>query len=93
MNNLLFSSRCTLERGAGTVHTWQSKSPWESDAVFMFFCNFLMPYKKVHPFQIFSAAFSLPNLYNIETRKNSGYTRPTLFVWGTGGEGLGEGGL
>ena len=43
------------------------------------------PLKTVHPFQNFLAVLPPPTLYKVETRKNSGYTRPTLCVgWGEG---------
>ena len=41
----------------------------------------------MHPFQNFLTVLPPPTVYNTETRKNSGYTRPTLFVGR--GEGLG----
>ena len=42
--------------------------------------------KTVHHFRNFLALLLLPTLDKVETRKNSRYTRPTLFVGG--GEGL-----
>ena len=38
------------------------------------------PLKIVHPFRNFLAVLPSPNLYKVETRKKSGYMRPTLFV-------------
>ena len=39
------------------------------------------PLKTVHPFRNFLAVLPSPTLYKVETRKkDSGYTRPTLFV-------------
>lgn len=67
VNNLLFSSGCTLERGAGycTYLAILDKSPWDSDAVFIIFCNFWLPYKTMHPFQNFPAALSRSPVYRI----------------------------
>ena len=51
------------------------------------FLSFLssIPLKTVHHFRHFLAVLPRPTLYKVETRKNSGYTRPTLFVgWGEG---------
>ena len=65
------------------------KSPWDSTAILIFFCHSGFPHKTMRRilFEIF-LQFSLPpappTLYRVETRKkNSGYTRPTLF-WGEG---------
>ena len=42
-----------------------------------------LPLKTVHPFRNFVAVLSPSTLHKVETRKNSGYTRSTLFVrWG-----------
>ena len=38
------------------------------------------PLKTVHPFRNSLVVLPPPTLYKVETRKNSGYTRPTLFV-------------
>ena len=38
------------------------------------------PLKTVHPFRNFLAVLPPPTLYKVETRKNSGYTSPTLFL-------------
>ena len=38
------------------------------------------PLKTVQPFGKFLAVLPPPTLYNLETQKNSGYTRPTMFV-------------
>ena len=38
------------------------------------------PLKTVQPFRNFLAVLPPPTLYKVKTRKNSGYTRPTLFV-------------
>ena len=43
------------------------------------------PLKTVHLFRNFLAVLPPPTLYKVETRKNSGNTRPTVFVgWGEG---------
>ena len=61
------------------------KSPWDSTAIFIFFCDFSVPSKQCILFEIF-LQFSLPTPYaKLKLGKNSGYTRPTLFVgWGEG---------
>ena len=48
------------------------KSPWDSTAIFISFCDPFRNYLAVLP--------PSPTLYKVETRKNSGYTRPALFV-------------
>ena len=55
------------------------KSPWDNTAIFIFFCHFSVP----SFFEIF-LQFLLPHpIQSWNTEKNSGYTRPTLFVgWG-----------
>ena len=52
---------------------------------FIFFCHFSVPSLKTVLFEIF-LQFSLPPPYTkLKLEKNSGYTRPTLFVgWGKG---------
>ena len=63
------------------------KSPWDSTAIFIFFCHFSVRslLKQCIIFEIllqFSVALPYTKL---KLRKNSGYTRPTLFVgWGEG---------
>ena len=66
--------------------TIMDKSPWDSNAIFIFFCHFLVPSENSASFsKLFFLHFSLPppphpTLYKVETRKNSGYTLPKLFV-------------
>ena len=70
----------------GYVHTVLDKSPWDSTALFIFFLSFLCSLlEKCILFKIF-LQFSLPPPYTkLKLGKNSGYTRPTLFVgWGEG---------
>ena len=69
-----------------TVSTILDKSPWDCTAIFIFFCYFSVPSKSSASFSKFSCSSpSPPTLYKIESRKKSGYTRPTLFVgWGEG---------
>ena len=99
VNNLLFSSGCTLERGAGycTYLAILDKSPWDSDAVFIIFCNFWLPYKTMHPFQNFPAALSRSPVYRIlklgnildtfiqrclhEVKGERGWGRRSWYVW------------
>ena len=65
------------------------KSPWDSDAIFIFFCHSGFPHQTVLPFRNFFCISLLPLLPQPHTkfrlRKNSGCTCPTLFV----GEGRG----
>ena len=67
--------------------TMIDKSPWDSDAIFIFFCHFLGSFiKQCFLFEIF-LHFSPPLPPQPHTkfrlRKNSGCTCPTLFVgWG-----------
>ena len=58
----------------------QDKSPWNSKATFIFFCHSWFPQKTVHPFQNFLAALPPPPYTKLKLGKNSGYTRPILFV-------------
>ena len=61
------------------------KSPWDSTAIFIFFCDFSVPSKQCILFEIF-LQFSLPTPYTkLKLGKNSGYTRPTLIVCGVRG--------
>ena len=64
--------------------TIMDKSPWDSNAIFIFFCHFWVPSENSASFsKLFFLHFSLPptpTLYKVETLKNSGYTRPKLFV-------------
>ena len=62
------------------------KSPWDSITIFIFFLSFLGSLlKQCILFEIF-LQFSLPPPYTkLKLRKNSGLTRPILFVgWGEG---------
>ena len=67
--------------------TMLDKSPWDSTAIFIFFCHFSVRslLKQCIIFEIF-LRFSLALPYTkLKLGKNSGYTRPTLFVgWGEG---------
>ena len=58
-------------RGVASFSTSiMDKSPWDSTALFIFFCHFSV-----------LAVLPPPTLYKVETRKKkSGYTRPTLFA-------------
>ena len=76
---LLFPSRTCPD----FITTILDKSPWDSTAIFIFFCYFSVP----------SAAFSKfscssPSTHPVQSwisEKKTGYTRPTLFVgWGEG---------
>ena len=44
------------------------------------------PYKTVQPCKKYLAVLPRHTLYKVETEKNSGFTRPSLFVGGGGGE-------
>ena len=56
------------------------KSPWDSTAIFVFS---RFPLKTVHHFRNFLAVLPPPPYSKLKLGKNSGYTRPTLFVgWG-----------
>ena len=64
--------------------TIMDKSPWDSAAIFIFFCHSGLPHKTVHPFRNFPAFLPSPHLIQSwNSEKNSGCTHPTLFVgWG-----------
>ena len=51
------------------ILTIMNKSPWDSNAIFIFFCYSGFPHKTVHPFRNFLADLSLSTLYKVETRK------------------------
>ena len=63
------------------IHTILDKSLWDSTAIFIFFLSFLgFLLKQCILFENF-LQFSLPAPYTkLKLGKNSGYTRPTLFV-------------
>ena len=57
------------------------KSPWNSE----FSVHSGFPHNAVWPFQKYLAVLPPHTLYNVETRKSFGYTRPAFFVgWGRG---------
>ena len=61
------------------IQTILDKSPWDSTAIFIFFCYFsvLSLLKQCSVFEIL-LQFSLPPPYTqLKLGKNSGYTRPT----------------
>ena len=68
------------------IQTILDKRPWDSTAIFIFFCYFSVSSLNSSAFSKFSC--SSPSLHLIQSwnsKKNSGYTRPTLFVgWGEG---------
>ena len=45
------------------------KSPWDSNAIFVFFCHSGFPHKTVHPSRNVLAVLPPPTLYKVETRK------------------------
>ena len=51
------------------ILTIMNKSPWDSNAIFIFFCYSGFPHKTVHPFRNFLADLSPPTLYKVEIRK------------------------
>ena len=78
VENRLFSPQTRIQ-------TILDKSPWDSTAVFIFFCHFSVPSKQWILFKIF-LQFSLPPPYTkLNLGENSGYTRPTLIVCGVRG--------
>ena len=62
------------------------KSPWHNNAIFIFFCHFSVPSLNSASFSEFSCSSPFPPPFTkLKLGKNSGYTRPTLFVgWGEG---------
>ena len=60
------------------------KSPWDSAAIFIFFCRSGFPHKTVHPFRNFPAVFPPPTLYKVETRKKILDTCVQHCLWGEG---------
>ena len=62
------------------------KSPWDSTAIFIFFCHFSGSLlKQCIIFEIFLQFYLPPPYTKLKLGKKSGYTRPTLFVgWGEG---------
>ena len=63
------------------IATILDKSPWDSTAIFIFFCHFSVPSTQCILFEIFFAVLPPPT----QLGNNSGYTRPTLIVWGVRG--------
>ena len=68
------------------IQTILDKSPWDSTAIFIFFCYFSVPSLNSSAFSKFSCSSPSPHpIQSWNSEKNSGYTRPTLFVgWGEG---------
>ena len=54
------------------------KSPWDSAAIFIFFCYFSFPLKTMHPFQNFLAVLPPPTLYKVETLKKFWIHTPNI---------------
>ena len=68
------------------IQTILDKSPWDSTAIFIFFCYFSVPSLNSSAFSKFSCSSPSPHpIQSWNSEKNYGYTRPTLFVgWGEG---------
>ena len=68
------------------IQTMLDKSPWDSTAIFILFCYFSVPSLNSSAFSKFSCSSPSPHpIQSWNSEKNSGYTRPTLFVgWGEG---------
>ena len=66
------------------IQTILDKSPWDSTAIFIFFCYFSVPSLNSSAFSRFPCSSPSPHpIPSWDSEKNSGYTRPTLFVgWG-----------
>ena len=66
------------------IQTILDKHPWDSTAIFIFFCYFSVPSLNSSAFSKFSCSSPSPHpIQSWDSGKNSGYTRPTLFVgWG-----------
>ena len=78
---LLFPSRTCPD----FIATILDKSPWDSTAIFIFSVISRFPLKTVQRFRNFFAVLPPPPYTKLKVGKNSGYTRPTLFVgWGEG---------
>ena len=78
---LLFPSRTCPD----FIATILDKSPWDNTAIFIFSVISRFPLKTVQRFRNFLAVLPPPPYRKLKVGKNSGYTRPTLFVgWGEG---------
>ena len=67
--------------GLTGITTIMDKSPWDCNAIFIFFVISGFPHKMVHPFRNFLAVLPLPTpltLYKVEMLKT--FAHPTLFV-------------
>ena len=67
------------------------KRPWDSDAVFIIFCNFWVPSKYRASFLKYSCSSPSPTLHPIQSwdyPENTGYTCPTVFVERVEGLGM-----
>ena len=51
------------------IQTILDKSPWDSTAIFIFFCYFSVPSLNSAAFSKFSCSSRSPTLYKVETRK------------------------
>ena len=74
---------CTAKRSCIGTRSILEKRPLDSTAIFIFFFSVVsrFPLKTVHPFRNFLAVLPPPPYTKLRTRKkNSGHTRPTLFV-------------
>ena len=66
------------------------KSPWGSTAIFIFFCHFSVPLKRVRPSRNFLVVLPLPTLYKVETRKKFGIHASNIVCGMRGGVDLCE---
>ena len=71
----------------GVESTILDKSPWDSTAIFIFFCHFSVPPKTVHSFRNFLAVLPPPTLYKVETRKKFWIHASNIVCWVRGGVG------
>ena len=72
--NASFSKVRVLISGPDFKPTIMDKSPWGSNAIFIYLCVFChseVTYETVHPFRNFLAVLPSPTLYNVESRKKS----------------------
>ena len=70
----------TFFKKPGFRQSW-TKVSWVNTAIFIFCCISPFPLKTAHPFRNFYCISPSPPPYTkLKIGKNSGYTRPTLFV-------------
>ena len=63
------------------------KRPWDSNALFIFFCHSGFPHETAHPFRNFPAVFPALTMYKVKTREKFWIHASNIFCGVRGGFG------